>query len=248
MITIPLPARAGLACIVALAAGITALPAAAKTLTFAGRQWTVRPDGIGGPRSNRWCERNAFVDARGRLHLRLTKTRQGGWCAAEVYTAERLGFGTYQWQIDSRVDLLDRNVVLGLFNYPPADVGPDATNEIDIEITRWGYPENGILNYTLFPATAGIPYKTKAFPMTLEKPRSTHRFIWTAKDIRFQSTQGHRDDTRRPIADWTYAPANAARLIPSKPMPVHINLWRIAPPSDDKPVEIVISDFRFTPG
>lgn len=233
--------------LVSLLAIATALPAPAKTLTFAGRNWTVRPNGIGGPRNNRWCERNAFVDAKGRLHLKLTKTRTGGWCAAEVHTTERMGFGTYQWQIDSRVDLLDRNVVFGLFNYPPPEVGPDATNEIDIEFTKWGYEDNENLNYTLFPKGAGIPYRTKGFHMKLEGTSSTHRFIWSAKDIRFQATQGHHDDNPSPIADWTYAPKNPRRLIPTAPMPIYMNLWRTEAPSNDKPVEVIISDFQFTP-
>ena len=36
----------------------------------------------------------------------------------------RPGFGRYQFQVAGRLDLLDDNVVLGLFNYPAGDVGP----------------------------------------------------------------------------------------------------------------------------
>lgn len=50
-----------------------------------------------------------------------------------------------------------------------------------------------------------------------------------------------------PIADYTYAPKNPQRLIPTAPMPIYMNLWRTEAPSNDQPVEIIISDFRFTP-
>jgi hypothetical protein len=38
-------------------------------------------------------------------------------------------------------------------------------------------------------------------------------------------------------------------LIPQPPIPVHINLWLVGakPPSDNAEVEIVISQFAFTP-
>ena len=49
-----------------------------------------------------------------------------------------LGFGRYQFQVIGRIDQLDPNVVLGLFKYPTPDVGPDGTNEIDIEFAQWG--------------------------------------------------------------------------------------------------------------
>src|SRR5579862_1388649 len=85
------------------ASGITA---SAQTLTFGGHTWTVRPDGTGAPRNNTWCEANAFVDSNGYLHLKLTQVN-GQWCSAEVVSQDRMGFGTYQWQLNSRVDQLD---------------------------------------------------------------------------------------------------------------------------------------------
>lgn len=228
-------------------AGLAAAPAVeAKTLVFAGMTWTVRPNGQGGPRNNHWCESNAFVDANGDLHLRITKVK-GKWCAAEVVSDLRLGYGTYQFQLKSRVDLLDRNVVLGLFNYPTSDVGADATNEIDIEFSRWGDPRADMLNYTAWPVVQSLGPSGNSFPLVLNGSASTHRFTWRPTYIRYQSTHGHYDDNRFPIADWTFAPADYANRISRSPMPVHFNLWLIAPPSDRKAVEVVISGFRYTP-
>jgi hypothetical protein len=63
-----------------------------------------------------------------------------------------MGFGRYQFWIEGRVDRLDPNVVLGLLNYPTPDVGPDATNEIDIDI-----PSSKKSSYV--PATVSVTLK-----------------------------------------------------------------------------------------
>lgn len=220
---------------------------AAKTLWFSGMSWTVRPNGVGGPANNHWCENNAFVDANGYLHLRITRTK-GKWCAAEIRSDYPLGYGVYQFQVEGRPDLLDRNVVLGLFSYPTADVGPDTTNEIDIEFAKWGQASGNALNYTVWPVNLSLDPTTRTFPVSLTGNASTHRFIWQRESIRFQSTHGFYDDNRYPIADWTFAPADYANRIASKPMPLHMNLWLFnKPPSNGKTVEVIIRQFKFTP-
>lgn len=229
-------------------AGLAAAPAGeAKTLVFSGMTWTVRPNGVGGPGANTWCEDNAFVDANGDLHLRITLSKGNKWCSAEIVSDQRFGFGTFQFQLKSRVDLLDRNVVLGLFTYPTPDVGPDASNEIDIEFARWGDARADMLNYTAWPVLPSLGPTGRTYPLALQGDWSTHRFTWQPGFIRYQSTHGHYDDNRLPIADWTFAPADPARRIAQQPMPVHMNLWLFARPSNRKPVEVVIRQFKYTP-
>jgi hypothetical protein len=218
----------------------------AKTLQFSGMTWTVRPNGQGGPGNNTWCENNAFVDAYGALHLRITYAK-GKWCSAEVVSDMRFAYGTYQFQLKSRVDLLDRNVVLGLFNYPTSDVGPDGTNEIDIEFAKWGDARADMLNYTAWPVRQALGPSGNTFPLALGGDNSTHRFIWQPTFIRYQSTHGHYDGNPYPIADWTFAPADYADRISHAAMPVHMNLWLFATPSHKKPVEVIISQFKYTP-
>lgn len=126
-----------------------------RTIEFSGYQWDVRPsEESGGPGPNSWDENNVSVDSQGFLHLKLTE-RNGKWYCSELSTQEALGFGRYQFSVLGRVDLLDPNLVLGLFNYPEPNVGVDGTNEIDIEFAQWGEPGNPILNYTIFPAKRG---------------------------------------------------------------------------------------------
>jgi len=104
-------------------------------------------------------------------------TNNGGtWTAAEIFTTDKIGFGTYQWQIDGPVDKLDKNVVVGLYPYgPQAGIGSDGQNEIDIEYARWGnasYP-NG--NYTVYPPT-GTGSNETTFDFTLTGTYTTSRF------------------------------------------------------------------------
>lgn len=222
----------------------------AKTLRFSGLDWIVRSDSRGGPGPNNWAADNASVDAGGALHLKLTN-RNGKWYCPEVYTKERLGYGRYQFWIVGRVDKLDPNVVLGLFNYPTSDVGPDGTHEIDIEFAQWGNPDSEHGNYTVWPAKAGLKPSGRSFAFDLgDGDYSTQRFIWSPNSISFQSLNGHYDDDQNLFADWLFQPKAPAKLISRHAMPVHINLWcfRGNPPLDGKPVEIVVSSFKFTPG
>ncbi len=111
-----------------------------KDIEFGGYTWTVR-SGRGGPGPNAWDESNVWIDVATNLHLKITQ-RDGKWTCAEVTMRKRLGFGRYQFKVSGRLDRLDDNVVLGLFNYPTGDVGLNATHEIDIEFARWGNHRN----------------------------------------------------------------------------------------------------------
>jgi|ERR1044071_2662413 hypothetical protein len=121
-------------CLLALLVLALGFSMKAKDVEFGGHTWTAR-SGRGGPGPNIWDENNAWLDASTNLHLKISN-RDGKWSCAEVTMRRRLGFGRYQFQITGCLDLLDDNVVLGLFNYPTRDVGPDGTNEIDIEFAR----------------------------------------------------------------------------------------------------------------
>ena len=221
----------------------------ARTVEFSGYQWEVRPTQLsGGPGPNHWDEDNVSVDANGYLHLKITE-RAGEWYCSEVILPEALGFGHYQFTVIGRVDNFDPNTVLGFFNYPEADVGPDGTNEIDIEFARWGDAGNPILNYTIFPAQEGVRPTSVSFPLALRGAgQSTHTFDWSAASILFQSFNG-RKATGTPLASYLFAPKNYHNRIPQILLPVRLNLWLFQgqPPLDGQEVEIIVRSFSFTP-
>jgi hypothetical protein len=242
--------------------GRAAPPAESKTFKFSGIEWEARQAGLGGPGPNQWDPENVRVDRQGRLHLKVTRVvvpargespSQVEWRCAELTSTRRFGFGRYQFQVIGRIDKLDRNVVLGLFDYPTPDVGKDGTNEIDIEFARWGDSAAPNGAYTVCPATGKRSSDaTHAFEFSLdgtERPTdTTQRFTRAGDRITFQSLEGLRDDDQHETASWAYAPANNSR-IPQEPLPIHINLWlfRGQPPSDGKEIEIVIKKVSFIP-
>jgi hypothetical protein len=221
--------------------------AQAKEIQFGGYTWTVRA-GRGGPGPNAWNEQNVWLDASTNLHLKISQ-RDGRWSCAEITLRQRLGFGRYQFQTLGRLDRLDDNVVLGLFNYPTGDVGPDATHEIDIEFARWGDAKNPMGNYTVWPVGKALKPVSKSFPFTLTGDPSTHRFNWSRDQVEFRSMYGHRDDDREECNHWIYRPEEASPYISRQPMPVHINLWLFKgmPPRNGQEVEVILHEFKFTP-
>lgn len=220
------------------------------SLSWAGRTWTVKSGEGQGPGPNSWSRENVWVDGRGFLHLRVQPSA-GGWTCAELWTRESLGFGTYEWQVEGPVDRLDRNVVLGLFPYGPPDLGPDGTNEIDIEFARWGEAQAPAGNWTVYP-DAGTIVGQRKFALDLGGvTATTNRFVWSASSVAYSLWKGFRDrpEDEVPLVSWTYAPPGADVLVPQRPMPLHMNLWlfRGRAPADGKPVEIVIRSFRKVP-
>ncbi len=223
------------------------LSTATKTITFSNYDWQVR-SGTGGPGPNIWDDANAWVDTNGFLHLKITHVANT-WHSVELNTQDRLGFGTYQFDVTGPIDQLDPNVVLGLFNYPPPDVGPDGTNEIDIEFARWGAASHPNGNYTVWPAQVGLQRASKTFEFTLTVITTTHQFSWTSQYVAFRSARGLASDKAPPFADWVYEPAASNQYIPQQAMPVRVNLWLFqgAAPTNGQEVEIIITRFAFTP-
>jgi hypothetical protein len=187
-------------------------------------------------------------DQGGYLHLKLTK--QGDrWYCAEVLTKDRLGFGRYQFWIVGRVDRLDPNVVFGLFKYPTSDVGPDGTNEIDIEFAKWGQARGSDGQLYRLARREGLRRANKRFSVELKGEYTTHRFIWNSTGVTFLSLHGHHDDNSNQFADWQYPPQYPVSYIPQKAMPVDMNLWLFQgqPPRNGQQVEFIVRSFKFTP-
>lgn len=226
---------------------LSSFATSAATVRFSGYDWQVRGTGRGGPGPNEWEPANVVVDTNGWLHLKLTK-REGRWYCSEVFTKERLGFGRYEFQLSGRIDRLDRNVVLGLFNYPTSDVGPDATHEIDIEFARWGNASAPIGNYTVWPTTKEQKQQSHSFGFELVTDESTHVFTWTPTNLVFESFTS-QNTTNRVLAQWRYEPKEPELWISQKPMPVHLNLWCFQgrPPEDGEELDLTIRSFKFMP-
>ncbi|HCO93045.1 MAG TPA: hypothetical protein DIU00_03695 [Phycisphaerales bacterium] len=107
-------------------------------LSFAGRNWKVKSfDFPAGPGPNYFSdsENDVWVDGEG-LHLTISY-QDDRWYCSEVILQECLGYGIYIFQLHGRVDLIDPNMVIGLFTWDN-EAPESAYRELDIEFTRWG--------------------------------------------------------------------------------------------------------------
>jgi len=219
----------------------------ASEIVFAGHTFQVR-SGEGGPGPNTWSANNVWIDERGHLHLKIANNA-GQWSAAEIYTTESLGFGDYNFKVAGRLNSLDDNVVFGIFNYPTALVGPDGTNEIDIEFATWGGAQPWHGNWTVWPAVEGTPLTTYGHEIPPEMTQSTHGFRWRPDRVKYYSKPGIGDSGATPYAQWKFAPDDSSARIPQSALPLHFNLWLFQgrTPVNQQEVEIVIVDFTFKP-
>jgi len=242
----PIPYFGRASVVGALLALLTPSHAHAANLQWAGRSWQVTSGGMAGVAAG--SPNNVSVDNNGYLHLKISNSA-GDWTAAEIFSTDKLGFGTYQWQVDAPIDRFDKNVVLGLFPYgPAAGIGADGTNEIDIEYSFWGNANGVNGDWTDYP-NSGKTIGEKSYKFSLNGGTfSTSRFIWSSSSIQnfLMSDFQPVGSTTDLINSWTYAPTNPSTNIPQQAMPLGINLWCFdAPPSDGKNVEVVIRDFQF---
>ncbi|SFW36863.1 Glycosyl hydrolases family 16 [Sinomicrobium oceani] len=218
--------------------------AAQTTIRFSGYTWMVKnPPGQVGPHSNYWSKDNVWVDKQGRLHLKITREPDGRWTCAEIQSTENFGYGKYVWKIESRVDQLDKNIVLGLFDY--RGIQYSKYDEIDIEFSRWGHAHVDNFSNTVYPEYPKGKSVSNSHELSLNGLWSTYRFIRDSEKVAYSSFHGHTEDPGNAFFVWQ-TPSGFA--VPKVAMPIHMNLWLFdAPPSDGEEVEIIIRSFEFTP-
>ena len=208
-----------------------------RVINFAGRYWWVKSSPEMGPGPNAWSdtEESVWVDVEGKLHLKIRQI-DGVWNCAEVWTLEPASYGKYSFELESRVDLYDPNVVAGLFLYADDD------QEVDIEFSRWGDPEYPAGSYSVQPYH--IAGNNISFPCELGGSYSTHSFNWQPDYIHFRSLHGHYEEPPAPnfvIKDWFY---EGGSIPPeSENMLLHINLWLMSglAPTYGQEAELIVS-------
>ena len=215
-----------------------------RTISFAGYDWIVKKsyeitDSIGpGPNNFSDSNENVFVDEDG-LHLKITQEGED-WVCSEVIAEQSFGYGTYTFEVNSRIDLLDENIVVGLFTWD--DFSPfslDNQNEyyreIDIEFSKWSDPQNPY-NAQFVVQPHDIPENLFPFYIQLsdDDSLSTHIFTWNEESIDFQSIY---DNT---VVSWCYSGDNIP--VPGIESP-RINFWLFNgnAPANNQEAEIVIS-------
>ena len=200
-----------------------------------------------GPGPNRFseAEEDVWVDASGRLHLKIVE-RDGVWYCTEIVLKDSLGYGTYVFTVETRVDQLDPNIVLGAFLWD-ANAPEHHYREIDFEFGRWKDSENQNAQYVIQPWDA--PGNRYRFDIEYSEPTepTTHVMTWASDRIDFQSYFGPfrtHPPAGKMIASWSYTGND---IPPAGGESPRINFWLVdgLPPTDGEEAEIVVSDFGF---
>jgi hypothetical protein len=219
----------------------------AQTILWKGHDWKITDGGMAGvARGN---PENVSIDKNGYLHLGIVN-RDGHWTSSELFTTDRLGFGTYQWVVEGGVYAMDQTTVLGLFTYGPTHhIGVDAENEIDIEFSQWNNTCHGCnADFTVYPSTGnrkpkGVSAWEDNFHVTGGN-LTTARMEWTSARITFTIMNGVQPLGTTADVIKTEVYSSDATNIPQVASPVGINLWcfQKTPAAGQS---VIIRDFQF---
>jgi hypothetical protein len=158
-----------------------------KILNFSGYEWTTAAGPIFHAGSRNFFDpANVWTDERGALHLRISGS-PGKWAAAEVRLTRSLGYGTYRFQLRV-ISHLEPSALLTLVTWD--GVGSESTRrELDVELGRWGNPENTNVNYVVQPYY--VPVNFVAF--RVPPGAYTHSFRWEPGQVTFSTVAGSGD-------------------------------------------------------
>jgi hypothetical protein len=158
-----------------------------KLLNFSGYDWTAAAGPVFHAGSRNFFDPgNVWTDEKGALHLRISGS-PGKWSAAEVKLNRTLGYGTYRFQLRD-VSQLEPSALLTLVTWD--GVGSESTRrELDVELGRWGNPENTNVNYVVQPYY--VPADFVAF--RVPPGAYTHSFRWEPGQVTFSTVAGSVD-------------------------------------------------------
>jgi hypothetical protein len=160
-----------------------------KPLKFSGYDWAVRtvPSNRGGS-ENLYDPDNAWTDANGALHLRITR-RSGSWYCAQLALYRSLGYGTYILRVRD-VSHLEPAAVFSMYTFDEWH-GDQYYREMDIEMSRWGDANRNNAQYGIQPFYVPgniYQFKVPAGPLT-------YTMRWKSGSVAFTTTSSSRDGT-----------------------------------------------------
>jgi hypothetical protein len=172
---------------------IVARPHGDRQLEWSGINWTVKRtvQNIAvspGPNLFNSDENNVFIDNNGWLHVKITNPT-GQWLCSELIADTSLGYGTYTFNLKSRVDNMDVNTVLGIFTWDDiaqysASMQENYYREYDFEFSYWSIPGNDVGQFVIQPwDNPGNIYR---FPVGSEI-NTVHQLTWKKDTIGFIS-------------------------------------------------------------
>jgi hypothetical protein len=135
---------------------------------------------------------NVFTDAGGALHLRIGR-KNGVWNCSELHTMRSLGYGTYVMTMRD-ISKLEPVTVFSMHTWD--DFGDEHYREMDVEIGRWGDPENKN------NAQYGIqPFYVPGNLAEFSEPAGTltHSLRWESGRASFKTVRGSSMNAAAPV-------------------------------------------------
>ena len=132
---------------------------------------------------------NVWTDPQGFLHLRVTK-RRDQWMSAQVKLSRSLGYGSYRFVVRD-VSRLEPAAVFAMFIFDYK--GP--SREMDIEISRWGEPQDKNAQYIIQPYL--VPANTIRF--IAPEGTLTYWMNWAPEQVSFSTVQGSTSTTKSQV-------------------------------------------------
>ena len=200
-------------------------------LNWKGQNWYLT-SGKANPGNNYWNNAGAWIDSQNRLHLTVVKDK-GKWKCTMLNSEYTYLYGTFTWTVASPVYCFDENSIVGLCTYL------DDCHELDIEASRWGETKGNQLWYSVQPAKIEGNSRGYLVPSNIKGTNTIYKIEWKPTYVRFTSMQANG----KIIADYNYTNISG---IPKQPESVIMNLWLMAPPSNGKNIELIISNFTIT--
>jgi hypothetical protein len=185
-----------------------------------------------GPGPNVFGSEGVKVDQRGYLHLAILQDGRR-WLCSEVISEGSFGYGEYRFVLQETAHL-DINAVLGLFLWDTT-AAQQYFREADAEISRWGEAK---------PNAQFViqPYVRPGNLVRFELPpgRAEISFAWTPGRLLFRAKVHGRIVREHLFTKGVPEPGLEN---------VRLNNWlyRAAPPSNGKTVEVIVESFKFLP-
>ncbi len=230
-----LPEKGGPVQAVVTVAGAAKSPAA--MLQFSGYQWEIRQTASERDRSRHPdMPASAWTDEHGFLHLRVSKV-EDHWVSSEVKLSRSLGFGTYRFVVHD-VSQLEPDAIFALFTWD--EFGPP--REMDIEISRWGEPEDKNAQFVI------QPYIVPANTIRFDAPAGplTYRMDWEPGRVAFKTMRGSGSNQRSSIVAEHVFTSGVPSAGSEK---IHMNLYAYGNKRHplQNEFEVVIEKFEFLP-
>ncbi|HTS35793.1 MAG TPA: glycoside hydrolase family 16 protein [Candidatus Solibacter sp.] len=235
------PTRGGSVALVTIVKG-TGTPQLAPTgsLKFSGYDWAVRTiESDKGGISNLYDPKNAWTDAKGALHMQITR-KSDKWSCAEIFLNRTLGYGTYSVTIRD-TSHLEPAAVFSMFTFDDSD-SEQHFREMDLEVGGRDAAHRNNARYTIQPLY--IPGNLFAFAV----PTGTLTFVlnWEPGHAIFKTfRKSSADAGGQLVSEHEF---RSAIPVPGKAVP-RLIFYVVASDKNpmQKPSEVVVDKFEYLP-